>query len=193
MNTIDYILNKIFVGYEDVKIDLKNFIEYRARIYGEPIVANVTGIVFYKYLIKYFWNNSNGFRDLFYYRVSGGGKRLLIRVFTPSKTCVIGAKMIAKGGIMFHHAFSTYLNAEYIGLGCTFRNNTTIGEKLVNGVTKRPILEDNIFVGPNCVIIGDVTIGHDSIIGAGAVVTKDIPPYSVVAGNPAKIIRTINH
>ena len=41
------------------------------------------------------------------------------------------------------------------------------------------------------VLIGDITIGHDSVIGAGAVVVKDIPPYSVVAGNPARVIKSL--
>ena len=50
----------------------------------------------------------------------------------------------------------------------------------------------NVTIGPNVCIIGDITIGHDSIIGAGAVVIKDVPAYSVVAGNPAKVIRMLN-
>lgn len=44
-------------------------------------------------------------------------------------------------------------------------------------------------VGEGVVILGGVTIGHHSIIGANAVITKDIPPYSVVIGNPAKVIK----
>ena len=55
----------------------------------------------------------------------------------------------------------------------------------------RPHLEDNVFVGPNAVIIGKVRIGEGAIIGAGAVVTKDVPAKAVVGGNPAKIIRYI--
>lgn len=54
------------------------------------------------------------------------------------------------------------------------------------------MIEDNVTIGPNVCIIGDITIGHDSIIGAGAVVIKDVPAYSVVAGNPAKVIKKLN-
>lgn len=50
-------------------------------------------------------------------------------------------------------------------------------------------LGHNVFIGVNSVILNNVTIGDDSIIGAGSVVTKDVPPNVVVAGNPARIIR----
>lgn len=50
---------------------------------------------------------------------------------------------------------------------------------------------DYVSIGENCVILPGVTIGHNSVIGANAVVTKDIPPFSIVGGNPAKVIKTI--
>ncbi|MFA4826219.1 MAG: acyltransferase [Methanoregula sp.] len=52
------------------------------------------------------------------------------------------------------------------------------------------IIENNVDIGVNAVILPGVTIGESSIIGAGAVVVKDVPPYSVVAGVPAKVIRS---
>ena len=51
------------------------------------------------------------------------------------------------------------------------------------------ILEDDIWIASNCVITPDTVIGKSSIIGAGSVVTKDIEPYSIVGGVPAKLIR----
>lgn len=60
-------------------------------------------------------------------------------------------------------------------------------------VTKKTItLEDEVWVGANVVIVAGVTIGKHAVIAAGSVVTKDVPPYSVVAGNPAKIIKKYN-
>ena len=50
---------------------------------------------------------------------------------------------------------------------------------------------DNVFVGVNTIILPNVTIGADSIIGAGSVVTKDVPPQTVVAGSPARPICTL--
>lgn len=53
------------------------------------------------------------------------------------------------------------------------------------------IIEDNVWIGDKAIILPNVTIGKGSIIGAGAVVTKDIPPYCIAVGNPAKVIRKI--
>jgi len=53
-------------------------------------------------------------------------------------------------------------------------------------------IEDNCFVGMNSIILPNVKVGRNSIVGAGSVVTKDIPPGSVVAGVPARIIGTID-
>jgi len=47
-------------------------------------------------------------------------------------------------------------------------------------------------IGSSATILAGVTIGEKAIVGAGAVVTKDVPPYSVVAGNPARILRKID-
>ena len=48
-----------------------------------------------------------------------------------------------------------------------------------------------VAIGEGCIILPGVTIGDHSVIGANAVVTKDVPPYSVVAGNPAKVIKQV--
>ena len=53
-------------------------------------------------------------------------------------------------------------------------------------------IEDNVQIGENCVILPGVTIGRNSLVGAGSVVTKSIPPYSVAVGNPAKVIKTFD-
>lgn len=47
-------------------------------------------------------------------------------------------------------------------------------------------------IGSNCTILSHVTIGENAIIGAGSVVTKDVPPNTIVAGNPARVIRTLD-
>lgn len=56
----------------------------------------------------------------------------------------------------------------------------------------KPItLGDNVWLGANCTILGGVTIGDNSIIGAGSVVTKNIPPRVIAVGNPCKVLREI--
>lgn len=60
------------------------------------------------------------------------------------------------------------------------------------GITTVPVrIEDDIWIGANAVILPGVTIGQHSVVAAGAVVTKNVPPHSLVAGVPAKIIRQI--
>lgn len=61
-------------------------------------------------------------------------------------------------------------------------------------VKSAPItIEDKVWMGFGVTVLKGVTIGEGAVIGAMSVVTKDIPPYTVVAGNPAKIIRTLEH
>lgn len=60
-------------------------------------------------------------------------------------------------------------------------------------VTKKRItLEDEAWIGANVVIVAGVTIGRHAVVAAGSVVTKDVPPFTVVAGNPAKILKRYN-
>jgi acetyltransferase-like isoleucine patch superfamily enzyme len=58
------------------------------------------------------------------------------------------------------------------------------------GVSGTPIeIEDDVWIGGNCMILQGVKLGRHSLVGAGSVVTKDVPPYTIVAGNPAKPIK----
>ena len=51
------------------------------------------------------------------------------------------------------------------------------------------VIEDDVWCGANVTILKGVTIGHGSIVAAGAVVTKSFPPYSIIGGVPAKLIK----
>ena len=71
-------------------------------------------------------------------------------------------------------------------ISAVFSNPTKPGRNFRLG---KVIIEDDVFIGVNTVICNSVRIGKGSIIGAGSVVTKDIPPYQVWAGNPAHYIK----
>lgn len=106
--------------------------------------------------------------------------------------CEIPASTIIGEGLIIHHATGLVLNnGVVIGKNVTLKHNTTIGNKeSLDGVNLGcPIIGDNVSVGPHTIIIGPIIIGNNSIIGAGSIVVKDVPPFSVVAGNPAKVIR----
>jgi len=57
---------------------------------------------------------------------------------------------------------------------------------------KKIILEDEVWIGANSVVLAGVTIGKHAVVAAGSVVTKNVPAYSVVVGNPAKVIKQYN-
>ena len=60
------------------------------------------------------------------------------------------------------------------------------------GVSTNPVtIEDDVWIGANAVILPGVTIGNHCVVAAGAVVTKDVPPHSLVAGVPAKVIKQL--
>jgi len=56
----------------------------------------------------------------------------------------------------------------------------------------RPVvIEDNVWIGAGAIVCPGVTVGRDSIVGAGSVVTRDVPPRVVAAGNPSRVIRDL--
>ncbi|RYY58703.1 MAG: acyltransferase, partial [Chitinophagaceae bacterium] len=60
-------------------------------------------------------------------------------------------------------------------------------------VIKHTIIEDEAHIGSNSVVLPGITIGRRSQVGAGSVVTRDIPPFSIAVGNPARVIKKYDH
>lgn len=75
-----------------------------------------------------------------------------------------------------------------IGKNVVIWQNVTIGQR--NGGC--PTIEDNVIIFCNSIVIGDIVVGHDSVIGAGSVVLDSIPPFSLAVGNPACVVKTLN-
>jgi acetyltransferase-like isoleucine patch superfamily enzyme len=91
-----------------------------------------------------------------------------------------------------------------IGNNVTVGANTTITDtdfhaldgkqrrlESTGGGTAGIVIEDDVFVGMNCLILKGVKVGEGSVIGAGSVVTADVPPHVIAAGNPTKVIREL--
>ncbi len=76
-------------------------------------------------------------------------------------------------------------------LDSDFHNITPSGRHSEPGRTSRISIEDNVFIGSRVIILKGVTIGRNSVVGAGSVVVRSIPPNVIAAGNPTKVIRPL--
>ena len=91
---------------------------------------------------------------------------------------------------IWHHG-GMILHARSIGNDVHIRQNTTFGIARRDALHQLPTIQDRVDIGCGAVLLGDITVGHDSVIGANAVVLKDVPPHSVAAGVPAKVVKTL--
>ncbi len=89
---------------------------------------------------------------------------------------------------IWHHG-GIVLGARAIGDDVQIRQNTTFGVLAVNDLEGKPIIESRVDVGAGACVLGEVTVGHDTVIGANTVVVKDVPPNSTVFGVPARPVK----
>lgn len=129
------------------------------------------------------------FRYQLYYRLRCYSKlwRFLLRPlqFSNGLNLYIRCSDI-DGGLFIEHGFSTIIVCRHIGKNCLIHQQVTIGFN--NAGT--PFIGDNVKIYAGAKILGNVRIGNDVVVGANAVVVKDIPDHSVVVGVPARIIKT---
>ncbi len=83
-------------------------------------------------------------------------------------------------------AFAAHCTFAAVGHGFAERDTPMVQQATT---AEKIIIEDNVWFGANCTIVGGVRVGTGSIIGANSVVTKDVEPYSIMGGTPAKLIR----
>ena len=120
----------------------------------------------------------------------------------PPFYCVYG-KNIHLGDHVFLNVLCTILDCNKVSIG----NHVMIGpnvqiytaahllqaEPRNQGweVAKPVVIEDNVWLGGGSILLPGVRVGRNSVVGAGAVVSRDVPASTVVAGNPARVIREI--
>jgi putative colanic acid biosynthesis acetyltransferase WcaB len=94
---------------------------------------------------------------------------------------------IGKNLTLFHGQALVINNKVVIGDNCTLRHCTTIGNKQLkdHSFSRSPVIGNNVDIGSNVCIIGDISIGDNVKIGCGAVVINSIPKDHIAVGNPA--------
>lgn len=154
------------------------------------VMNNKWGVSFnYSLGLVYHLIKNKYYRNIFYNRV--GRKSIFCSWYLPKARDFFPCDNIG-GGVYPAHPYATILNAKYIGKNFSFRQCTTIGNKKDGDKDGCPTIGDNVSLGANVCIIGNIRIGNNVIIGAGSVVVKNIPDNVIVAGNPAHIIKEIN-
>jgi acetyltransferase-like isoleucine patch superfamily enzyme len=107
------------------------------------------------------------------------------RVRVGIGSVIIGPVTMQNGSGLGQHVFVAGFNHGF--------SDGTKNSSVQPLVIKPTIIEEEAHVGANSVVVAGVTIGKRSQVGAGSVVTKNIPPFSVAVGNPARVIKQFNH
>jgi serine O-acetyltransferase len=111
---------------------------------------------------------------------------LLNRLNSICCNCIIGRGAEFGPGFVLIHATGVVINGQVIG-----GTNVFIEHQVTIGAERResPRIGNNVFIGAGAKIIGQVTVGDHSRVGANAVVLDDVPPHATVAGIPARVVR----
>lgn len=125
--------------------------------------------------------------------IIGGGKNINIdhdtHIGTGAVFYAINSKIMISHHVVASHNLKIITGDHERRVG-TFCNSITEATKNHNiGLDKDVIIESDVWIGMNVVILKGVTIGRGATISAGSVVVKDVPPYSIVGGVPAKVIK----
>lgn len=90
-------------------------------------------------------------------------------------------------GVYLSDRGNLVIGATRLGGGSVIHHCVTIGMDLTK--SGRPSIGSNVWIGPDCVIYGDIQVGDGATILPGSVVTKNVPPRAVMSGNPARLLR----
>ncbi len=162
-----------------IQDDINQTLKVRQSIVQEATMAEK-----FKHVMLYYPD----FAFVFFWRIKRSSYRWKMWFTKGEIPCKIFRSTKIAGGMMCYHPFATVINAKSIGRNFQFRNGLTVGNKY-NDNSLLPTIGNDVTVGAQVVIIGNISIGDNVVIGAGSVVVKDVPSNCVIAGNPAKIIK----
>lgn len=125
------------------------------------------------------WQSACGLSRHFYGRLYlRSSRRTGLEINTPA----LG------GGAIFPHWGRIVLNADRIGRDLYCLHQVTVGNDYTTG---RPEIGNDVFLGVGATVLGSIKIGDHVIVAAGSVVLEDVPPCSIVAGSPARVVQQI--
>lgn len=105
---------------------------------------------------------------------------------------VIGNNVTVKSGVYLWNA-TRIEDDVFIGPNATFTNDVMPRSKIYPDSFLNITIKRGASIGANATLLPGITVGEYAMVGAGAVVTKNVAPYTIVAGNPAKLIRVLPH
>jgi acetyltransferase-like isoleucine patch superfamily enzyme len=139
--------------------------------------------------------------DLFPFRKFSIGSNCIVEDFATINNgvgdvvignyCGIGISNVIIGPVTMGNYVMLAQNIVISGLNHGYED-VTLPPRFQKVSTKQITIDDDVWIGANCVITAGVTIGKHAVIGAGSVVTKDIPEFCVAVGNPARVIKKYN-
>jgi len=111
---------------------------------------------------------------------------MMVRFFTAIE--IHPGARIGEGFFIDHGLGVVIGETTLIGNNVTLYQGVTLGGTSWKKEKRHPTIEDNVVVGASAVVLGPITVGHDSKIGACSVVVQEVPPHSTVVGVPGKIV-----
>jgi serine O-acetyltransferase len=131
------------------------------------------------------------FRTIAYYRAPNPRMRRvaqMLSVFLSGAPAMEIYDTKVGGGLKIRHGNATVIRAESLGRDCDVYQQVTVGA----GRGGFPVIGDRVDLCSGALVFGGIRVGDDVIIGAGAVVSKDVPDGAIMAGNPARQVGTTN-
>jgi serine O-acetyltransferase len=118
----------------------------------------------------------------------------------PARIIQAGIFLIFNAVLPAEVAIGARTSYAHGGVGVVLNSNVSIGDHVLisHGVTiggrsrqkRYPVIEDDVYIGAGAKVLGDLVVGHHSIIGANSVVLSSIPPHSVAVGMPARVVQS---